>query len=69
MDKNRVEIKKVPLAELIKMLVSVYETGIDYVNLVVQNGFPRDSILITEIEKEESPVQANEEEVNFEDIV
>jgi len=69
MSKNKLEIKKVRLREFIETLMEIYESGIDYVNILVEKGNHQDSIwIVGDIDDEQKHTKINGENINFEEL-
>jgi hypothetical protein len=43
---KKIEIKKIPLEAFIETLVTMYNSGVEYVNMIVEKGEKQDSIWI-----------------------
>lgn len=70
MNKNRLEIKKIPLKGFIAMLMNIYENGIDCINMVVEKGDHQDSIWIVDDVPENENIEIKKEEnINFENLI
>jgi hypothetical protein len=44
MDKNQVRLKKIPIAVFLKALMDIYESGVDYVDIIGVPGEEQDTI-------------------------
>lgn len=67
---TKIEIKRIPLGEFIETLVGIYNSGIDFVSMVVEKGEHQDSICIVEdnFEKQKNE-EDNKKTINFEELI
>ena len=67
---NRIEIKKIDLEAFIETLVTMYDSGVDYVNMIVEKGERQDSIWIDGNNSSNAVTQSEKEDVviDFEDL-
>ena len=49
-NKNIVVVKRVPLEDLLNLLAEVYDTGVDYVDIIIEKGKHQDSFYIVNAE-------------------
>lgn len=52
--KKKIEIKKIPLEILIEILEEIYDSGVDFINIIVEKGDTQDHIWIMQGESPES---------------
>ena len=62
------EIKKIPLEGLIEVLMEIYNSGIDYVDMKVEKHDRQDHIWFIENTSENPPVK-KEESIDFESLL
>ena len=60
---RKIEIKKIPLAGFIDMLVDLYNSGVDYANMIVEKGERQDSIWLVNEEDDASQKEQNKMEL------
>jgi len=67
---KKVEIKKIPLEGFIEILMQLYNSGVDYVNMIVEKDPHQDSIWINEDASENKEEKKLEvlKNINFEEL-
>lgn len=70
---NQVRLKKIPLGVFIQALMDIYNTGVDYVDILGVPGEEQDTIGIAfcddYLSKEEETEETEETEENFEERI
>ena len=74
MDRNRLTIKKIELEQFINVLNSLYNDGLDFVNMTIEKGTKQDSISFSEYKSDDYKLSTTEnkeykEITNFEDLI
>ena len=72
MKKKKLEIKKIPLEAFIDTLVTMYNSGVDYVNMIVEKGEKQDSIWIAGgdvISDSEEDIKKENTVIDLEDLI
>lgn len=74
MDRNRLTIKKIELEQFINVLNSLYNDGLDFVNMTIEKGTQQDSISFSEYKSDDYKLSTTEnkeykEITNFEDLI
>jgi transcription initiation factor IIE alpha subunit len=64
---NRMEIKKIPVDMLLEVLTEIYNSGVDYVNMVVEKGPHQDNVWIIDSQQVEEKIE--EKNVNFDELI
>lgn len=65
---NKLEIKKIPLKQFIETLMEIYDSGLDYVNMVVEKKSNQDHIWFIEEPPKQPPMEITND-VNFEELL
>ena len=68
MKKSRVEIKKIPVKDLIETLIDILNNEVEFINLIVEKGNHQDSIWLVESDSISKTVPINNSS-NFEDLI
>jgi hypothetical protein len=68
--KNKLNVKKIPLADLLELLTHLYESGIDYIDLTSDNSDPnQDKLIIQTLDGYINPEFYDEEKLSqFEQV-
>ena len=66
MDKNQVRLKKIPIAVFLKALMDIYESGVDYVDIIGVPGEEQDTIGIAFSDDYMSKAESEDDDINNE---
>ena len=66
MDKNQVRLKKIPIAVFLKALMDIYESGVDYVDIIGVPGEEQDTIGIAFSDDYMSKETSEDDDINNE---
>lgn len=65
---NKVRLRKIPLSILIQALMDIYNTGVDYIDLIGKNNEEQDTIGIAFCEEYMSREEGEDNEETFDEL-